>query len=117
MENREKIIKEFKQVINRNCLENESDTPDYILAEYLVNTLENLKTIVRARDKWFDFHPWRSLEILEESNQKKDSKCNNCFKKDSCKILEKAKNDNMKIGFCEHFEIERGGQKENDKCK
>jgi hypothetical protein len=41
-EKRKKITSELQQVINRNSFENESNTPDWILAEHLMNCLELL---------------------------------------------------------------------------
>lgn len=46
---RRKIEKEFAEVINRNSLENESNTQDFLLAEYLVNCLTNFNLTVRLR--------------------------------------------------------------------
>jgi hypothetical protein len=36
---REELIREFARVINYHSLEQKSNTPDYILAEYLVTCL------------------------------------------------------------------------------
>jgi hypothetical protein len=48
---------EFRQrlehLINTNTMENGSSTPDFILAEYLVNCLKNFDETVSAREKWF----------------------------------------------------------------
>jgi hypothetical protein len=48
---------EFKEklivLINYYSLENESDTPDFILAEYLVNCLKAFNESSRAREKWY----------------------------------------------------------------
>lgn len=37
------VVREFAQTINKHSLENGSDTPDFILAEYLMNCLESYK--------------------------------------------------------------------------
>jgi hypothetical protein len=44
--------KELQNLINNYCRENGSDTPDFILATYLDNALQNFDTAVRAREKW-----------------------------------------------------------------
>jgi hypothetical protein len=47
------LRKDIEQAINSACAENGSDTPDWILAEYLMNCLEAFDTATRARDKWW----------------------------------------------------------------
>jgi len=54
----EKIIsKEFKKeletLINKHSIENGSDTPDFILAEYLCNCLESFNSVSIQRDNWY----------------------------------------------------------------
>ncbi len=51
---REILKKAFAEIINRNSIENDSNTPDFILAEYLVNCLENFGATVIHRDDWYD---------------------------------------------------------------
>lgn len=43
----------FASVINGNCVENASNTPDYILGEYLVNCLEAFHEINLRREIWY----------------------------------------------------------------
>ena len=51
---REEIFKkEVQASINRLCLESVSNTPDWILAEYLLNCLKSFNFAVNARDKWY----------------------------------------------------------------
>lgn len=66
VENRKKILKEFTVVINRNSLENRSNTPDFILAEYLVCCLEAWDKGVRDRDDWYG----KQVPILKRTNIK-----------------------------------------------
>lgn len=47
---RKKVIKEFAEVINKNSLENESNTPDFILAEFLTYCLDCYNWAVKRRD-------------------------------------------------------------------
>ena len=54
----------FAEVINRFSLENESNTPDFILGEFLQRVLADLALAVSARDKWYDVKlapGWRTL--------------------------------------------------------
>ena len=44
---------QLASLLNRNSMENGSDTPDFILAEYLVRALESFDTAVNAREKWY----------------------------------------------------------------
>ena len=50
--------KELTHLINRCSKENESDTPDFILARYLKQCLDAFGTAVKRRDKWHKFNPW-----------------------------------------------------------
>ena len=45
--------KELTALINKHSVENESDTPDFILAEYLNNCLDAFGTAMNARDEWY----------------------------------------------------------------
>lgn len=40
-------------LINRYSMENGSNTPDYILAKYLCECLDNYDNIVRTREMWW----------------------------------------------------------------
>jgi hypothetical protein len=43
---------ELRGVINKHSRENESDTPDYLLAEYVIDCLVAYERTVTLRDKW-----------------------------------------------------------------
>jgi len=45
--------KELEQLINQHSKENESNTPDFILAQYLKRCFEIYAETVKARDNWF----------------------------------------------------------------
>lgn len=45
--------KALEQLINSYSIENGSNTPDFILAEYMIGCLRAYQTAVGARDKWF----------------------------------------------------------------
>jgi hypothetical protein len=48
-------------LLNEYSMENGSDTPDYILAQYLVNCLAAYNIAVQARDRWHSFEPFREI--------------------------------------------------------
>jgi len=43
------FIRELTTLINKHSLESGSDTPDFILAEYLVNCLENFNNVSQSK--------------------------------------------------------------------
>jgi len=45
--------KELEHLINCHSAENGSDTPDFILADYLVKCLDNFDQTIQARKKWY----------------------------------------------------------------
>lgn len=49
---------DIQRVINKHSKENESNTPDFILANYVQDCLYCYETAIIARDKWFNFSPW-----------------------------------------------------------
>ena len=54
MENKEvEFKKELTSLINRYSRENISDTPDFILAEYLMKCLENFEVMVDTHAVWY----------------------------------------------------------------
>ncbi len=48
-----RLQKEIESAINRYSLESGSDTPDFILAEYLTDCLKTFNKAVCAREKWY----------------------------------------------------------------
>ena len=49
--------KELEHLINKHSLENDSNTPDFILAHYLVECLHNWNDAVTARENWYGRTP------------------------------------------------------------
>jgi len=47
---------DIEEAINRNSAENGSDTPDFILAEFLVSCLDAFDKTVHARSNWYNHH-------------------------------------------------------------
>ena len=52
-----KLRTEIEHAINCNSAENGSDTPDFILAEYLTDCLAAYDRAVTAREKWYGREP------------------------------------------------------------
>ena len=44
---------ELRELLNSHSKENGSNTPDYILAQYLINCLNNFNKIVKEREMWY----------------------------------------------------------------
>lgn len=55
---------ELEDLINRYCKENESDTPDYILAEYIENCLKAFTTAVNNRERYYGRKPNNKKETI-----------------------------------------------------
>lgn len=53
----ESFRKELEALINRHSMENGSNTPDFMLADYLDSCLETFDRILRAREKWHGRKP------------------------------------------------------------
>ena len=47
------FIKELQALINKHSKENDSDTPDFILAQYLNNCLTNFNLTQQQRSDWY----------------------------------------------------------------
>lgn len=57
---------ELRSLLNRHCMENSSDTPDYILAQYLVDCLNAFTRAVIIRADWYA----RDLAALRDLREK-----------------------------------------------
>jgi hypothetical protein len=50
--NHQKFRKELKGLLNRYSIENESNTPDFILADYLYDCLRAFERAANTRSRW-----------------------------------------------------------------
>ena len=50
------FTKELENLINRHSVENGSNTPDFMLAEYLIRCIDNYNQLCRQRDSWYSVH-------------------------------------------------------------
>jgi len=47
------FTRRLEELINEYSMENESNTPDFVLAEYLRKCMQNFAEATKARDKWY----------------------------------------------------------------
>jgi len=50
---------ELTDLINKHSKENESDTPDFILAQYLIDCMRVFNSTMDSREKWYGRHQER----------------------------------------------------------
>lgn len=62
----EDFLKELSSLINKANLEPVSDTPDYILAEYLWDCLVSYRNVINKRDEWFGVDMWSHNKLKIE---------------------------------------------------
>jgi hypothetical protein len=53
MKNKLEFKKELEGLINKYSMENDSNTPDFILADYLVKCLEAFNLTTKWRTNWY----------------------------------------------------------------
>jgi hypothetical protein len=53
----EEFMKELEALINKHSMENASNTPDWLLAQYLRSCLDAFNTVVQQRDNWYARDP------------------------------------------------------------
>ena len=46
------LYQEVREVINKHSIENRSNTPDFILSQYLMACLNAFESAVNQREKW-----------------------------------------------------------------
>ena len=56
---------ELESALNRCSMENSSNTPDWILAQFLVGCLDAFDAGVRARETWYGRDPDRRPGAME----------------------------------------------------
>lgn len=66
MPDKKRFHEELRAAINRTSMESASDTPDFILADYLLKCLDNYSEAVSARDKWFGVDMWSENKLRKE---------------------------------------------------
>lgn len=66
MENELQFARGLEETINRYSMENGSNTPDFILAGYLVGCLRAFDLATRERDRW---HRDGQLRLVDEGTK------------------------------------------------
>jgi hypothetical protein len=61
------LKKDIETVLNVACAENESNTPDWILANYLLSCLEAFDKATQQRDEWYGVHLEPANKYFKES--------------------------------------------------
>jgi hypothetical protein len=51
--NKDPFVNDLQDLINRHSIENESSTPDFILAEYMQSCLKAFEIASLSREKWY----------------------------------------------------------------
>ncbi len=60
--------KELAELINKHSLENGSNTPDFILAEYLLNCLHTFNQAIADRNCWYGIVQYPGKQDLIDPN-------------------------------------------------
>lgn len=76
---KEQLVKELESLINRFSVENRSNTPDFILAEYLVSCLFAYE---HAKNESIRLYPSLQSEVTPEFPQGKEAYCPRCYFED-----------------------------------
>ena len=63
--------KELEELINKHSKENESDTPDFILAAYLSSCLKTFDDATKSRDKWYGVKLCPGCGVAEKLSERK----------------------------------------------
>lgn len=61
MRERTKFEEELEALINRHSMENGGNTPDFILAAYLMDCLKAFDAAVKWRSSWYGNSPDRNI--------------------------------------------------------
>jgi len=55
--------KALRELINLESMENASNTPDFILSQYLLGCLDVFNTAVQQRETWYERDPRPSVRL------------------------------------------------------
>jgi hypothetical protein len=76
------FMRELTSLLNRHCYENESNTPDYLLADFVLRCLAAFNQATKERDGWYGVH----LEPGNKYSTAKPLKVCTCRTDFNCKI-------------------------------
>ena len=60
------FVEKLRHAINSCSMENGSNTPDFLLADYLLRCLDNYDRTVRLREKWYGREKATTTHIQDE---------------------------------------------------
>lgn len=65
------LEQEIREAINKHTRENVSNTPDFILAEFMMRCLEAFESTTREREKWYgaELKPFGSVVTKVEEER------------------------------------------------
>lgn len=63
------FLDELRTLINRHSKENGSNTPDFILAEYLNDCLRAFDKTVVLRERWYGREPFAPPTVLPDRHE------------------------------------------------
>lgn len=61
---------ELEHLINKHSKENGSDTPDFILADYLVDCIGVFDKTIQVREKWYGREKQEITKITDNRKEK-----------------------------------------------
>lgn len=59
------FVEALDKLINKWSVENLNNTPDFIVAQYMLDALNIFTNAITSRDRWYNFHPWKTVELPE----------------------------------------------------
>lgn len=62
------FLEELTDVINRHSEENKSNTPDFILAQFILGCLKSFNHATQDRDKWYGINLYPGCGIGEKDS-------------------------------------------------
>lgn len=75
--NRHPFRKELEKLVNHHSLENGSDTPDFLLAEFLTDCLTIFDRTVAAREKWYG-REQVAVSVIDAPKECESPFCDSC---------------------------------------
>ncbi len=63
----------LKSLINKRSIENESNTPDWLLVQYLMGCLAAFATVIQQRENWYGRDPRPKMVTLIGDDSQKSS--------------------------------------------
>lgn len=64
------LSEKIREVLNQHCAENESNTPDYILAGTIMKVIDALNVAINERDKFYGINPSPGITSIDDKNDK-----------------------------------------------